>query len=189
MTGPSVAEITNNPDIPFIYVGFKSYREPVFNPLDGEWINDYSTPCFEYNADSVNKDGAWYFAYSTAFLGLLFGGGGAMFIWFSSCFVFERNIWRWAGYELLAATVLQSLTYTWFATSLCQSNDCRMESGARADLVVTILWLTSTMCIFCRYPTVRDKNVQQGREVEMSNRDQSGEQAQVAAPERESEIV
>ena len=76
MTGPSVAEITNNPDIPFIYVGFKSYREPVFNPLDGEWINDYSTPCFEYNADSVNKDGAWYFAYSTAFLGLLFGGGG-----------------------------------------------------------------------------------------------------------------
>ncbi len=186
VTGPSVAEITTNPNVPFIYVGFKSFREPRLK--DGEWIKDISIPCSEYNVDSVNKDGAWFFAYCAAFLGLVLGGGGAMFIWFSSCFIFEKNVWRWVGYELLAATFLQSLTYTWFATALCKSNECRMEYGARADLVATILWLTSTLCIFCRYPRVRVKT-QQEREVEFSNQNQSGEQAAVAPPDRDSEIV
>lgn len=187
MTGPSVAEITNNPDVPFIDVGFRSFRKPILE--DGEWIKDVSIPCLEYNDDSVNKDGAWYFAYGTAFLGLVLGGGGAMFIWFSSCFVFEKNVWRWAGYELLAATIFQSLTYIWFATTLCKSNECRMEYGARADLVATILWSTSTLCIFCRYPRVRVKAQQEREEVEMSNQNQSGEQTDVAPPDRDSEIV
>ena len=186
MTGPSVAEITNNPDVPFINVGFKSFREPTLE--DGEWINNFSMPCLEYNDDSVNKDGAWFFAYGTAFLGLVLGGGGAMLVWFSSCFVFEKNVWRWVGNELLAATILQSLTYTWFATTLCKSNECRMEYGARADLVATILWSTSTLCIFCRYPRVRVK-AQQGREIEMSNQNQLVEPTDVAPPDRDSEIV
>jgi hypothetical protein len=154
-----------------------TFREPTLKS-DGDWSIDNSTPCLEYSIDSVNKGTTWYFAYCTAFLGLVLGGGGAMFILFSSCVVFEKNVWRWAGSELLVATIFQSLTYTWFATSLCKSNECRMEYGARADLVATILWLTSALCIFCRYPRVW------GREIEQN---QSGEGA--ASPERNSEIV
>ena len=154
-----------------------TFREPTWKS-DGDWYIDKSTPCLEYNIESMNKDGAWYFAYCTTFLGLVLGGGGAIFIFFSLCVVFEKNVWRWAGSELLIASIFQSLTYTWFATSLCKSNECHMEYGARADLVATILWLTSALCIFCMYPRVR------GGEIEQN---QSGEVA--ASPERNSEIV
>ena len=124
---------------------------------DGEWVLDFTIPCERYNTDVVNIDPIWYFAYSTSFVSLIMGGSGAMFIWFSSCFVYKRNIWRWAGYELLAATVLLALTYTWFASELCQSNNCEMFYGARADILACSLWAIATLLIFCKYPTVRIK--------------------------------
>lgn len=151
-----MSDITNNPNIPFIDAGFTHYREPTLNAVNGEWISNNTIPCEPYNTDVVNIDGAWSFAKLTAFLSLVFGGGGALFIWFSSCFVFQKHIWRWAGYELLVATVLQILTYTWFATSLCHGNDgqdkCVMHYGARADILACVLWAGATLFIFCKYP-------------------------------------
>ena len=50
LTGPIVADITNNPVIPFIDVGFNRYREPIFQ--DSEWIMDPNlVECEEFNTD------------------------------------------------------------------------------------------------------------------------------------------
>lgn len=173
--GSNISEITNNSNvpIPYVIVGFQGYREPILNPLDGEWIFDYDLQCLEYSTDDF-KDGAWIFSYCTSFLCLVIGGSGALFILFSTCFVFEPSyVWRWAGYELLIAVMLQSLTYIWFATSVCQANKCVMHYGARADLVTIFFWITSAILIFGKYPIKKNDPTptQQGREeIELSNR-------------------
>lgn len=194
VAGPIVADITNNPSTPFIHAGFNHYREPNLNTVTGEWKMDFNLPCREYNTDIVAVDGVWVFAKITSFLSLVFGGSGALFIWFSSCFVFRKNTWHWAGYELLIATSLLTLTYSWFATSLCHGNDgkdnCTMQYGARADILACVLWATSVLLIFCKYPaekkTAQESNSIQNPppELEMSN--QSVEQrVGVAADEHE----
>ena len=67
------AEITDNPNIPYLEIGFFQYRESsLYN--NEEWYIDYHTSCYDYNIDVVNIDGVWTFAKITAFLGLIFGG-------------------------------------------------------------------------------------------------------------------
>lgn len=183
VTGPIVADITNNPSIPFIDAGLSRYRAPILNPMNGQWVLDLSVPCEEYNTDVIDIDAAWTFAKITSFLALVFGGGGAIFVWFSSCYVFQRHVWRWAGYELLVATALLALTFAWFATGMCHGNDgkdeCAMHYGARADILACILWAGATLFILCKYPAERvgipeaarnDAAQQSSTEVEMSDR-------------------
>ena len=198
MTGSIVAQITNNPGIPFIDAGFNHYREPVLDPTTGDWVVVTTIPCEEYNTDVVNMDAAWNFAKVTAFLSLVLGGGGAMFIWFSTCCAFRKNTWRWAGYELLAATILLAFTFTWFATGMCQSNTCSMHYGARADILANVLWALSTLLIFCKYPEVKKspaasstgQQQQQSppAEVEMTNQSES-QRSGGAAMDGEHEII
>lgn len=185
VTGPSVADITNNPNIPFIDAGFTRYRKPTIDTTSGEeWGLNLNIPCEVYNTNVVPIDAAWNFSKVAAFLSLMLGGAGAMFLWFSSCFVYKKNVWRWAGYELLSAAILQALTFVWFATELCQTNTCSLQYGARADILACILWGAAAFIIFCKYPSVRlyrlENPTQQQqqqpvitREVEMSNQ-QSG---------------
>ena len=118
ITGPIVAEITNNPDTPFVDAGLNRYRAPIVND-SGDWVLDYTVQCEEYNPDVVTIDSAWRLAKFTSFLSLVLGGGGTMYILLSSCLVFRESAWRWASYELLAAVMFQILTYSWFATSIC----------------------------------------------------------------------
>eukprot|EP00585_Thalassiosira_rotula_P007861 CAMPEP_0196156304 /NCGR_PEP_ID=MMETSP0910-20130528/42129_1 /TAXON_ID=49265 /ORGANISM="Thalassiosira rotula, Strain GSO102" /LENGTH=214 /DNA_ID=CAMNT_0041420719 /DNA_START=70 /DNA_END=714 /DNA_ORIENTATION=- len=198
VTGPIVADITNNPKTPFIDAGFNHYREPLYNAVTGEWGFDFTLPCQEYNTDIVNIDGVWGFARFASFLSLVFGGGGALFIWFSMCFTFRKNTWRWAGYELLSATILLVLSYTWFATEMCHGNwesgqdKCSMHYGARADILACILWAVSSVLIFCKYPTEKrspqaSDSIQSPRtELEMS--EQSGER-RVGQATDEHEII
>eukprot|EP00579_Thalassiosira_antarctica_P001620 CAMPEP_0201868492 /NCGR_PEP_ID=MMETSP0902-20130614/2350_1 /ASSEMBLY_ACC=CAM_ASM_000551 /TAXON_ID=420261 /ORGANISM="Thalassiosira antarctica, Strain CCMP982" /LENGTH=296 /DNA_ID=CAMNT_0048393839 /DNA_START=46 /DNA_END=936 /DNA_ORIENTATION=- len=194
VTGPIVGDITNDPSTPYIDAGFTHYRAPTLN-TSGKWVLDLTLPCEAYNTDIVPMDGVWGFAKTTSFLSLVFGGGGALFIWFASCFVFRKNTWRWAGYELLVAVILQALTYSWFATSLCHENDgnCAMNYGARADILACVLWAASVLCIFCKYPSEKIRSTQASNsfqqppaEVEMSN--QSGEWRSGAAMD-ENEII
>ncbi|KAL7545380.1 hypothetical protein ACHAWF_008729, partial [Thalassiosira exigua] len=159
LTGPTVAEITDDPDVPFVDLGFGHYREPVFQ--DDKWVVDFDVPCEPYNPDVVTADGVWTFAKITSFLGLTLGGAGALFLWFSSCVFFKRNTWRWAGYEVSAAVACQALTFSWFGTSLCrgESDDgkdsCAMQYGARADILACCLWAVAVSFIFCMYPLDR----------------------------------
>lgn len=192
VTGPIVADITNNPDVPWIDAGFFYYREPKYQNM--EWIVDLSEPCQVYNTDVVNIDAAWTFAKFTAFVALVLGGSGAIFVWFASFFAYKKHTWRWAGYEMLAAVVLQALTYTWFATSLCRGNEgqdnCDMHYGAQADIIAIVLWTVAVLFILCKYPKERNNNAdnretsqQTPTEVEMT--DQGGDRRAGAIDEHE----
>ncbi|KAL9181273.1 hypothetical protein ACHAXT_010078 [Thalassiosira profunda] len=183
VSGPTVAELTNDPDVPFIDAGFNYYRVPI--ETNGVWAIDLSVPCEPYNTDVVNIDAAWTFSKVTAFLSLVLGGGGALFICFSTCFAFKKSTWRWAGYELLAAVVLLALTFVWFATSLCKQNSCTLNYGSRADILGISLWGVACLMIFVRYPKERTKRAetntpiqQPPAEVEMSNQSDAGGQGQ-----------
>ncbi|KAL3780489.1 hypothetical protein HJC23_012574 [Cyclotella cryptica] len=160
LTGPIVAELTSNPRIPFLDVGFNQYRVPTED--NGEWYSDYRFGCYEYNSDVVNIDSVWTFAKVMGFLSLVFGGGGALFLWFSSCFLFSKSTWRWAGYELLLATVFQALTFSWFGTEMCHGNDnqnaCTLYYGSKADFLTLSCWLVSSAFVFAKYPSPKSGN-------------------------------
>ncbi|KAL7472148.1 hypothetical protein ACHAXS_012498 [Conticribra weissflogii] len=161
LTGPIVTEITNNTTVPFLDVGFNQYRVPELDSVTGQWIVDYRLPCEDYDEDFVKMDGYWKVSKGTAFLSLVFGGGGALFLWFSSCFVFSRGTWRWAGYELLAATIFQALSFLWFLTSMCHGSDgtdsCSLYYGSKTDILAANFWGISVLLIFGRYPKATNK--------------------------------
>ena len=189
ITGPIVADITNDPDVPFIDAGFRHYRQPRFQ--DMEWITDQSIKCEPYNTDIVSIDGVWVFANMTSFLALVFGGSAALFIWFASFLAFRKKTWRWAGYELLLAVGFQALSFVWFANNLCDDNDCKMHYGAKVDIVASVLWLVASLFIFCKYPkgyvisqgegtgTTNQQATQEVTEIEMANQSQSQETPEI----------
>ena len=151
-----MSEITNDPNTPFVDAGLSHYRAPTLND-SGEWVLDYTVPCEDYNLDVVTIDAAWRCASFTAFLSVVLGGGGAMYVFLSSCIVFRRSAWRWAGYELLAAVLCQVLTFSWFATSICHENDnaCALNYGARADILAAGMWASAAACLFRHHPSAR----------------------------------
>lgn len=152
LTGFIVATATQTKEVEFLEVGFTAYREPI---LDGdEWRIQYTGTCLAYDEDIFNQDAYWTAAKAFAFISLVLGGGGALFLWFSSCCVFSRGTWKWAGYEVLLAGIFQSLAFLWFATAICNTGDsqCTPSYGGKADIAAAALWLTSAMTIFCRYP-------------------------------------
>lgn len=146
------AELTD-PSVPFLEVGFNQYRKPTKGD-DGEWYISYTTGCEDYNTDAINIDGVWRFAKITGFLSLVLGGAGALFLWFSSCFRYSKTTWRWSGYELAFATIMQLLTYSWFGTNMCQGDGdrCALAYGSKADILTLILWFISAVLIFAKLP-------------------------------------
>ena len=155
--GAMVTEMTTNPDMPFLEVGFNRYREASLND-DGTWAIDYYQLCKYYNEDIVNIDGVWKFSKLVSFLALVLAGAAVLLIWFSSCFIFSRNTWKWIGCELLTATVLKLLSYSWLATSMCRSNTCSISYGAKADIVACVLWFISGVLVLLRYPNPKLAN-------------------------------
>lgn len=156
LSGSSVVALTNSDTIPFLEVGFNGYRNPDYDPTKGEWKVDYTSNCNEY--DGVDIDISWRLAQAFAFVALVFGGGAALFLWFSSCFVFGPGTWRWAGYEVLAASLFQAASFIWFNNAMCKSgNNCGLFFGSKADIVAASFWFASAIFIFVRYPIPGDK--------------------------------
>ncbi|EED94413.1 predicted protein [Thalassiosira pseudonana CCMP1335] len=157
--GCDYARLTGPIDIPFLDVGFNQYREPLQHPTEGTWYVDYRLNCDPYNTDVVNIGGVWSFSKVMAFLSLVFGGGGSLFLWFSTCFIFTKGTWRWAGCELVAATVCQSLSFVWFKVDMCHGNDgqdkCELNYGSKANILASVFWLASVVCIFGKYPKAK----------------------------------
>ena len=145
-----VTEVTTNPDIPFLQVGINSYREPTF--YEDSWTIDYKNLCMEYNVDIIKIDGVWMFSKVMSFLSLVFAGAAVLMIWFSVCFIFSQSTWKWIVCELLSATVLKVLSYSWFATSMCGDNNCSLSYGAKADILACLMWFISGILVLLRYP-------------------------------------
>lgn len=154
------ADLTNNPGIPFLDVGFNQYRVPTED--NGEWFTDFRFGCYDYNTDVVNIDTVWTFAKVMGFLSLVFGGGGTLFLWFSCCFLFSKSTWRWAGYELLLASIFQVLTFSWFGTEMCHGSDsqntCTLYYGSKADFLSLTCWLVSAAFVFAKFPSLNKGN-------------------------------
>ena len=147
-----VTEITTNPDLPFLEVGLNRYREASLKD-DDNWEIDYNQLCKYYNEDIVNIDGVWKFSKMMSFLALVFAGAAVLLIWFSMCFIFSPNTWKWVGWELLTATVFKSLSYSWLATSMCRNNSCSISYGAKADIVACVTWFIAGVLVLLRYPS------------------------------------
>jgi len=181
LKGPIVNQLSSVPDVPFLDVGFNQFRTPT-RMTDGTWVVDYRSPCEDYVGDFAEADIFWKFAKGTGFLSLIFGGGGALFLWFSSCFVFSRGTWRWAGYELLAATVFQLLTFMWFNTAICHGNDgedsCSLFYGSKTDILASCFWAVSVFAIFYKYPKAASTRQARGdastAQMEMERQSSSG---------------
>lgn len=155
--GAIVTEVTSNPDIPFLEVGMNHYREASLNDND-TWEIDFNQLCKHYNEDIVNIDGVWKFSKMMSFLSLVFAGAAVLLIWFSSCFTFSPNTWKWVGCELLTATIFKILSYSWLATSMCRNNTCTISYGAKADIVACVTWFISGVLVLLRYPRPKTAN-------------------------------
>ena len=149
------------------------------------WVLDMSVPCQAYNTDIVNIGAAAQFAKVASFMATVLGGAGAIFIWHSLCIEIDRVRWRWLAIEFLLASVLQALSFTSFASSLCQTNVCAMDFGARANLLACIMWALSSFLLICYAPSARVKSSAQQlqSQVDMPDRNtETGNQTGTAAP-------
>mmetsp|Transcript_11643 Transcript_11643/g.16681 ORF Transcript_11643/g.16681 Transcript_11643/m.16681 type:complete len:228 (+) Transcript_11643:118-801(+) len=168
--GAIVTEVTTNPSMPFLEVGMNQYREASLNDND-TWEIDYNQLCKYYNEDVVNIDGVWKFSKIMSFLALVFAGAAVLLIWFSSCFIFSPNTWKWVGCELLTATVFKLLSYSWLATSMCRDNSCSISYGAKADIVACVTWFISGVLVLLRYPMPKAANNNASTANESTNTD------------------
>lgn len=150
-------KLTGASGYPYLEVGMSAYRIPVWDPVEASWSINYHDDCISYGEFEVGA--VFELSRIFAFLALVFGGGGALFLWFSSCFVFGPSTWRWAGYEVALASLFQILAFSWFGSSLCGGdNSCTMHYGSNSDIIALIFWFCSAVLIFRKYPTPTPKN-------------------------------
>lgn len=165
VSGSVVAEITNSKDtnIPFLEIGFVAYREPTYNEENDSWSVTNTGPCKTYNSDL--EDSYWQAAKAFAFGTLVFGGASAFFFWLSTCFVFSRGTWQFAGYQVLLAFICQLFSFLWFGTSMCNGdgNTCYLFYGSSADIIAAVLWFVAALMVFCKYPEPPPKVEQAAR--------------------------
>ena len=133
VTGHIVTQLASRPDVPYLEFGLGAYREPhptgykvnsVTGSKDITWETNYSGTCTEYPFDTNEYDIYWKVSKGCAFLALVIGGGGTLFVWCSTCFVFSRGTWKYAGYELLLASFCQAVAFIWFFNTVA----CRTTS-------------------------------------------------------------
>jgi hypothetical protein len=140
--------------VPYLEFGISAYREPLLIKGDdgkSEWVVDYTGACLEYPSE-WELDASWKASTAFSFLALVVGGGGTLFVWCSTCFVFSRGTWKWTGYELLFAAMCQAIAFVWFNTSICRANTCSMFWGSKADIMASSFWFISAVLVLCRYP-------------------------------------
>jgi hypothetical protein len=186
--GDMVQQIASSPDVPFLEFGIGAYREPHPRTNDGSgetsWKLNYGGACTEYPFDI---DPAWTASKAFAFLALVIGGGGTLFVWCSTCFVFSRGTWRWAGYELLTASICQMLTFVWYFNDTCKKNSgstCTLGWGSKADIVATVLWWVGACMAIYKYPNpkpVEDPDDSQNHMAEVNLTSTQSTQSQAEA--------
>lgn len=127
--------------IPYIEVGLDSYRVPSYDPSTETWNIDPSQTCISYYQPSSSDtaasnsviDSKWKLSKLFTFMALVMGGGGALYLWISSCCLFSRGSWRWAGIEVLLACIFQGASFVWFRTSIC-TDDISASTATAATM-------------------------------------------------------
>ena len=151
---------------PWLEFGIGAYRSPtrmVPNNRSSQGHKEGATETWKTTFDGSCQlyppqylDNAWVTSRAFSFLALVLGGGGTLFVWCSTCFVFGRATWRWTGYELMLGSLCQALAFVWFRTSICHWNTCHLFWGSKADIMAaTLWWISGLLIVCCRYPTPR----------------------------------
>jgi len=149
--GSVVKGLTGSSQIPYVELGFNGYREASYESSTGEWTIDASLECSSF--DGFDADIFLLLSKYFSFASLVLGGGGALFLWFTTCFVFGKGTWRWAGYEVLLASLFQASAFIWFYSSICkEGNSCFIYFGSFMDIIAAVLWFLSAVAIFMKYP-------------------------------------
>lgn len=174
LSGDVVDEVSIS-SVPFIQVGLEAYRLPRFDSDTQSWYASRTGECILYPS-SINIDAVWKFSTAFSFIGLVLGGGATFYLWISTFCRFSRGSWRWAGYEIAAACLFQTLSFIWFATDVCQSNLCTLSNGAKADILAAAFWLVAAILIFAHYPTPKELILADGILNEHSDKSRSGSQ-------------
>ena len=166
--GPVVQQLYptfNENPLRIMEFGYEVYRLPVqvnatyVDPFGGE---QQQQQCTEYPPE-LTKDTIWVVAQLLSFVALVLGGGGSVFIWCSSCFVFSKGTWRWTGYVLLLACGCQLGSFIWYKSHICTWNTCTISTGSKLDAVSALFWFCSSVMVICRYPRPNNQyeNIQQ----------------------------
>lgn len=174
--GPVVAELTTLGELPppWLEFGIGAFRAPSEESIadlsqnnnatktDFQWQLEHwfhnllegEENCKLFEVEIMEKfmDNAWTTARTFAFLALVLGGGGTLFLWASTFFVFSRGTWRWTGYLILIGSLCNSMTFLWYHTSICSWNTCSMFWGSKTNILACCLWFLGGLCIVCRYP-------------------------------------
>eukprot|EP00980_Cylindrotheca_fusiformis_P020462 scaffold7514_cov67-Cylindrotheca_fusiformis.AAC.2 len=184
VSGPVVAELTTTGQIPppWLEFGIGAYRVPsttTTNAADNEtqqqqhriWYTDMEQKCqyFEEEELETFMDTAWTTARTFAFLALVIGGGGTVFLWASTIFVFSKATWRWTGYLMFLGSLCNSLTFLWFLTAVCSWNTCSILWGSKADIVASSLWFLGGLLLICKYPIPKNNNNNNSRNASSNN--------------------
>ena len=154
LSGDIVRDISIE-DVPFLQVGFQAYKDPKLDIDTDSWYASRTGQCITFPT-SVEIDAIWRISSFFSFVGLVLGGGATFYLWISTCCRFTRGSWRWAGYEIVAACVFQSLSFLWFATDICKTNQCRLSYGSKADVMANAFWFVAALLIFSHYPKPKE---------------------------------
>mmetsp|Transcript_41066 Transcript_41066/g.98984 ORF Transcript_41066/g.98984 Transcript_41066/m.98984 type:complete len:295 (+) Transcript_41066:314-1198(+) len=186
--GPVVAELTTLGELPppWLEFGIGAFRAPsqeslaevsastentntnTTNNLQWQFEHWYDNllegeeNCQLFQVETMEKfmDNAWTTARTFAFLALVLGGGGTLFLWASTFFVFSRGTWRWTGYLILIGSLCNSMTFLWYLTSICSWNTCSMFWGSKTNILASTLWFLGGLFIVCRYPIPLSQRMQ-----------------------------
>ena len=157
--GPVVQQLYptfNENPLTMMEFGFEVYRLPVqvnatyVDPFGGR-SSSSEQQCAEYPPE-LTKDTIWVVAQLLSFVALVLGGGGSVFVWCSTCFVFSKGTWKWTGYVLLLACGCQVGSFIWYKSHICSWNTCTMSSGSKLDAISALFWFCSSFMVICRYP-------------------------------------
>lgn len=154
VSGDVVDEVSITP-VPFIQVGLQAYRLPHLDTETQSWHASRTGECILYPS-TIDIDGIWKLSNGFSFVAMVLGGGATFYLWISTFCRFSRGSWRWAGYEIAAACLFQVLSFAWFATDLCQRNQCSLSNGAKADIVAATFWLVAAILVFAHYPIPKE---------------------------------
>jgi hypothetical protein len=145
--------------VPYLQFGLSTFREPSKLAEGNNYTISLTGNCTEYPQPQLLVDTTWTTARAFDFVALVLGGGGTLFVWCSTCFVFSRVTWRWTGYNLVLASLCQATVYVWFTTQLCSWNTCTWSYGSQSDLLAVIFWMLSGMLMVFKYPTPKRERV------------------------------
>lgn len=142
-------------EVPYLQVGFQAYKDPQLNIDTNTWHASRTGQCISYPTN-FEIDTVWKISNLFSFVGVVLGGGATFYLWISTCCRFSRGSWRWAGYEVVAACLFQSLSFIWFATDICKKNHCRLSYGSKADILANCFWFVAALLIFTHYPKPKE---------------------------------